>query len=225
MSVKVLIDYFSAELGSRSQPIAAEKMAAYMKGRFSFYGVHAPMRSALIGPIWQSEKPLITKEIRPLVNQLWSKNEREYQMIALELLRKCKTFFGVEDLPFLETLICTKSWWDTVDILATTMIGGVLKSDPRLAKQTARCYMDGDNQWLQRTALLFQLKYKDAVDEELLYELIDKTKGSKEFFINKASGWALRQYSKFNPDSVASYIDENRGELANLALKEGSKYL
>ena len=79
--------------------------------------------------------------------------------------------------------------------------------------------------WLQRTALIFQLSYKEDTDAELLYSLIDRTLGSKEFFINKASGWALRQYSKFNPESVRNYIDSRRDQLAGLTIREGSKYL
>ena len=225
MSVKVYTDYFTEELVQRSHAVYAAKMSAYMKDKFVFYGVQAPARKDLVARLWKTEKSQIKALIRPLSKTLWKKGQREYQMIALDLIGRSKTELTKDDLPFLEQLITTKSWWDTVDFLAATNVGTVLKRDKVLAQTKARAYMASDNMWLQRTALIFQLKYKDTIDEELLFELILKTLGSREFFINKASGWALRQYSKYNPESVRDFIDNNRGQLAPLTVREGTKYL
>jgi len=225
MQVKVLTEYFTDELMALSHPSYSEKMSAYMKYKFPFYGVQAPARKEVVKRIWQTEKRAITQNIRPLALALWKKNEREFQMITLDLLMKCKKEFSINDLSFVEKLITTKSWWDTVDFLAATIIGHILKSDRVLARKTAEKYMSSDNLWLKRTALIFQLKYKESVDEKLLFDMINETIGSKEFFINKASGWALRQYSKFNPTIVGEYIENNRSKLAPLTIREGSKYL
>jgi len=196
-----------------------------MKDHFKFYGVPAPARKELISRIWQSEKAIIKENIRPIVRQLWREKEREYQMIALELMGKCKKQFTSDDLPMIEDLITSKSWWDTVDFLASTIVGYILALENDQARSTAKRYMSSDNLWLNRTALIFQLKYKEETDAELLYQLIDKTMGSNEFFINKASGWALRQYSKFEPRSVEKYLTKNKETLAKLTIREGSKYL
>lgn len=225
MTVKVLTDYFSEELKAQAHPHTGEKMSAYMKNHFAFYGVPSPARRAILTNIWKQEKSAFLSHIRPLTQELWIKDQREYQMIALDLMGKSKKVFKIEDLPLLEYFITTKSWWDTVDFLASTMIGHILKGRADEAEAVAERYMSSDNMWLQRTALIFQLKYKDETDEALLYRLIDQTTGSKEFFINKASGWALRQYSKFQPASVEQYISDNREKLAKLTIKEGSKYL
>ena len=80
-----------------------------------------------------------------------------------------------------------------------------------------------DNLWLNRTSLIFQLKYKDDVDFNLLKDLIKQFQPNKEFFIQKAIGWSLRQYSKFNPDAVKDFIEEIN--LQGLALREAKKYL
>jgi len=225
MSVKVYTDYFTVELAQRSQSTYAEKMSAYMKNKFVFYGIQAPTRKEIVSRLWKTEKSRLKALIRPLTKALWDKEEREYQMIALDLLGKSKATLTKDDLPFIEQLIMTKSWWDTVDFLAATIVGAILRENTTLAQTKARTYMANGNMWLQRTSLIFQLKYKNAVDEELLYELILKTLGSKEFFINKASGWALRQYSKHNPESVSAFIDNNRTQLAPLTVREGGKYL
>ncbi len=225
MATKILLDFFTEELILQRNEEAAKKMSAYMKDLFPFYGVSAPLRKDMISRLWQTEKKLIHQEIRPLTTALWKMEKREYQMIALDLLGRTKKQFANEDLPFIEALITTKSWWDTVDFLASTMIGEILKSEGKLARIKALEYMSNTNMWLQRTALIFQLKYKDQTNIDLIYELIRQTEGSKEFFINKASGWALRQYSKFNPKSVSDFIDSNRTHLASLTIREGSKYL
>lgn len=81
---------------------------------------------------------------------------------------------------------------------------------------------NGDELWLQRSAILFQLKYKEKTNETLLYRYIRQNTDSKEFFIQKAVGWALREYSKTNPESVKHFIEENR--LPKLSIREGSKY-
>ena len=146
-------------------------------------------------------------------------------MIAMELMGKCKKQFNTDDLNFVQNLITTKSWWDSVDFLASTILGTILKPHPNLAQDVAREMMSSNNMWLKRSALIFQLKYKSETNKALLYELIAETQGSTEFFINKAAGWALRQYSKFNPSSVALFIQDNKDWLSKLTVKEGSKYL
>lgn len=225
MTVTILTDYFTEELKAVSHAATGEKMAAYMKNHFPFYGVNAPTRKEIVNRLWRTEKKTISKQLRPLVEALWQKRHREYQMVALELLGKCKRELTLSDLPLIEKLITSKSWWDTVDFLASTIVGQILKSDQVLASQVAKKYMASDSMWLQRTALIFQLKYKDETNAQLLLNCIDQTLGSKEFFINKASGWALRQYSKFNPSLVSDYIQKNEALLSKLTIREGSKYL
>ncbi len=225
MSVNILVEYFSEELKQVSNPASAKNMAAYMKNKFPFYGVHAPQRKAIVNKIWKTDKPLITKEIRSLSELLWMEEQRENQMIAIDLLGKCKKSLSFSDLKMLEDYVTTKSWWDTVDFLASHNVGEILSVDKAQARRVAESYMASDNLWLKRTAIIFQLKYKDKTDPELLFDMILSTHGSKEFFINKASGWALRQYSKHNPCLVRDFINDYRAELAKLTIKEGSKYL
>ncbi len=225
VSVPEITNLLTSALQAASNPIDADKMEAYMKNRFPFYGVKAPARTALLRPILKTYKANITEQIQPLVHNLWQQPAREYQMLAMELLGKCQKNFTPTDLPFVEELITTKSWWDTVDYLASNTIGHILALDAGLARNTAHKYIESENLWLRRTALLFQLKYKDQVDEQLLYALIDKSLGEQEFFIRKACGWALRQYSKYNHKSVKAYMEANKEKMSTLTWREGSKYL
>jgi 3-methyladenine DNA glycosylase AlkD len=130
--------------------------------------------------------------------------------------------FPRDAIQFLEKLLTTKSWWDSVDSIAP-LAGEMARKYPELIDETMNHWSVDDNFWLRRSAILFQLKYKQQTNEDLLYDYIVKNADSKEFFIQKAIGWALREYSKTNPESVKAFIEGNH--LAPLSIREGSKYL
>ncbi len=203
----------------------ASGMEAYMKNKFSYYGVKSPIRKELDKQLWKSYKPIIQQSWPSLVGVLWDRPQRENQYLAMDMLKRIERNLKIGDLAFIEQLILKKSWWDTVDFLASHCIGKILIQDKGLKYASVDRYMASGELWLRRTALIFQLFYKEKTDADLLFALIDDTRGSKEFFINKGSGWALRQYSKVNRGAVAEYLESRTGELSNLTVKEASKYL
>lgn len=198
-------------------------MKKYMKDHFPFLGIKAPVRRELINRFLR-ENDMLKKPFQPdFVLALWEKDEREYQYAALDYIEKSLKKLEKEHLPLIETLITTKSWWDTVDMLAPKPVGKIAKDCPEVIPETIEGWAYGDQLWFQRSAILFQLKYKKETDEVRLYRYIKQNADSKEFFIQKAIGWALREYSKTNPESVKQFIEEN--ELPKLSIREGSKYL
>lgn len=106
-------------------------------------------------------------------------------------------------------MITHQSWWDTVDFIATKLLGAYFKTYPEEKEKYVNKWLKSNNIWLQRSALLFQLKYKTDLDTVLLSCTITSLLGSKEFFINKAIGWVLREYSKSNPEWVIDFVNEN----------------
>lgn len=202
----------------------AAGMTSYMKDNFKYLGVPSPERKIIVRFVWQENKEEILKNWRNLFSQLWSAEYREFQYVAMDLMEKIKRKIQKDDITLIEHFIIEKSWWDTVDFIASNMAGTYFEKFPDQKDLIIPSWMNSDNMWLNRTAILFQLKYKEKVDFELLKENILHHLGSKEFFINKASGWALRQYSKFNPEQVRTFIKETP-ELAKLTIKEGSKYI
>ncbi|NLP37432.1 MAG: DNA alkylation repair protein [Firmicutes bacterium] len=201
----------------------AAPMAKYMKNQFPFLGIKTPARQALMQSFYKKSKILATPFQEELVLALWEKEEREYQYAALHYLKKSLPKLTKKDLPLMQKLITTKSWWDTVDMLAQHPVGTIALNYPEVIPETIIDWAQSENMWLRRTAILFQLKYKENTDEELLSEIVKQNAGSKEFFIQKAIGWALREYSKTNPESVKKFIAENK--LPKLSQREGSKYL
>ncbi len=155
---------------------------------------------------------------------MWLLPQREYQYLAMDLLMKHKKSLQTQHLHFGETLIQEKSWWDTVDLLATNYFGSILQKVPYQEQKDYVEFLSGhENMWMNRVGMIYQLKYKDQTTTEFLEIAILPHLESKEFFIQKAIGWALRQYSKFNPTYVRYFLEEY--EMANLSSREASKYL
>jgi 3-methyladenine DNA glycosylase AlkD len=139
------------------------------------------------------------------------------------LFFKYKRQFDQKDINLLEHIITSKSWWDTIDFIASNLAGHYFKLFPDQRWPICEKWLLGDNIWLHRSALLFQLKYKTEVDTELLKHIIRRLLGSNEFFINKAIGWMLREYSKTNPDWVLGFVE--RHTLHKLSRREALKWL
>lgn len=200
-------------LSGVADPARAGSMAAYMRGHFAFFGVPTPNRRA-------ASKKLL-RELRhapdwEFVARCWEAPEREFQYVACDHLKQVPLRFS--DLPNLKKLVMCKSWWDTVDALVKP-IGAVADAD------AMRDWAGDDNLWVRRTAILHQLGRKTASDPELLAEIIAGNFGSGEFFIDKAIGWALRDYAKVDPGWVRSFLAEHASELARLSYREAAKYL
>ena len=199
-------------------------MADYMKNHFVFLGIRSPERMAILKPWLQELQSVSIEEKFLLIHQLWEMNEREYQMAALEIINRIKVKdWKKESIDELEMLITTKSWWDSVDLIASSAVGRYFQAFPEKRDEIIQKWSESNNTWLQRSTLIFQLKYKAEVDFDLLVALIKKYQHNNEFFIQKAIGWSLRQYSKFNPEAVISVLPTL--SISNLAIREASKYL
>jgi len=212
-------------LEKNSDPERALRMKAYMKGQFEYYGIQAPERKMLVKEFIKSHRNTDYHTVKKIITDLWHHPYRDAQYTAMELYGKHLKLLEDDDDKFLHLLLTTKSWWDTVDWLASHGVGTYLKLYPQKTLNLINIWSDSENIWLIRTCIIHQLFYKKDTDEELLAALILKHVGTKEFFINKASGWALRQYSKVNPMWVNEFISKYDSKLSNLTKKEGLKWI
>lgn len=203
-------------------PERAAAMAAYMKNLFPYLGIAKTVRAKLQSSFIKQSRN--SKKIDwELIDRLWALPEREFQYLAIDYLLSLKQQLGIDDIDELKLLVSSKSWWDTVDLLASHAVGSLCLRHPSLICSRILGWAESDNIWLARTAILFQLKYKKNTDVEVLEQVIDSNLKSREFFINKAIGWALREYSKSNPQWVCNYLSGHR--LQPLSVREASKYL
>lgn len=223
MEIDQLLTSLSNKLHAASDPAYGEKMSAYMKGKFVFLGIASPARNA-IQKEWYAELKSADFDRWELIDALWDKEQREFQYVAIDLLKRTpKKDIALKDISAIEHLLTTKSWWDSVDLIASNYLGSYLQKFPDSKNAVIEDWRYSENMWLNRSCLIFQLKYKDKTDFGLLKDLIRQYQGNPEFFIQKAIGWSLRQYSKFDPDSVREFV--TKIELEGLAKREAVKYL
>ena len=199
-----------------------EKMEGYMRNKFSFLGIQAKERRGISREylkIGRREKAINWE----FVELCWANKYREIQYIALDYLKSMEKYLEESDIERIEKLIREKSWWDSVDNLAG-LVGYMVVEYPGL-KEKMREWSKSDNIWLNRMSIIYQLRLKEDTDLELLSEFIDRNIGTDEFFINKAIGWALREYSKTDSEWVREFLEERKEKLSNLSKREASKYL
>ncbi|TFH89428.1 DNA alkylation repair protein [Vibrio ouci] len=201
----------------------AEQMQAYMRDQFVFYGIPSPQRRAALKALFAQPQLPDLGALPTVVRELWQQPQREYQLVAVDLLIKCKKPLSHIFLAEVEALITTKSWWDTVDLLASHIVAALSINHPDQTQDALQRWRRSDNLWLRRTTLLYQLKFKHLTDERLLFEIIRENQADEAFFIQKAIGWALREYSKTNAHAVESFIEQQR--IQGLAQREGLKWL
>ncbi|MCD4790219.1 MAG: DNA alkylation repair protein [Bacteroidales bacterium] len=201
----------------------AKPMAKYMKGLFDYYGIKTPIRRTLGKEFHKKYGYPEAEDLEKIVKECWNLPQREYQYFAMELLVKLAKQAERDRIELYRYLIENKSWWDTVDLIATKLVGVHFIKYSELIKPVTKKWMDSGNMWLQRTSILFQLPYKKETDLNLLTKYIRQLQGSKEFFINKAIGWILREYSKTDSKWVIEYVNNN--QLAPLSKREALKWL
>lgn len=206
-----------------AMPSKTPQMKAYMRNQFEFYGVmtsdrHLIIRQLVPNFLWRDQADFLQ-----FIEWCWKEQNREFKYVALDLSRRFLRKLEQSCIPFYEQLIARESWWDTVDGISPQIIGGLLKEDKMKVRQQAFKWIEDENIWYKRSALILQLFYKEATDFNVLGECVLRTKDSKEFFIQKAAGWALRQYSKTNPEKVKLFLAKNK--IPPLSYREGMKYI
>jgi 3-methyladenine DNA glycosylase AlkD len=177
-----------------------------MRGQFEYLGIKTPQNVALQEEFHAAHGLPELSDLDEILRDLWSLPQREFQYIALGFLGKFAKQLPAKFIDTIEYLIVTKSWWDTVDSLAGGIVGTHFKRYPAVRKKYLARWRRSDNFWLRRTSILFQLNYKKETDFELLCDIIRENLDSKEFFINKAIGWALRQYARVDPKAVKRFV-------------------
>ncbi len=202
-------------------PEQAEGMERYMRDKFKFYGIKSKERRKLTRTFLNDTKNFKQKELTNICLALWELPEREYQHFVVDILKRRVNNLDEKGINLLEKLITNKSWWDTVDMLATNISGKYFKKYPVQIKPVTQNWIESDNIWLNRSAILFQLKYKEETDVDLLLKYIKIKLDSDEFFIQKAIGWVLREYAKTDPELIYNFVQNN--DLASLSRREALK--
>lgn len=219
-----VLDHLTAAYPAAADPGRAAQTAAYLRGVAPFLGIPAPRRRELSRAVLYGTPRPAEADCAAIALRCWRLPEREYHYFAVDYLRRhvhrCSSGF----LPVVRHLVVTTSWWDTVDALAAHVVGGLVAADPALAAAMDE-WIGDDDLWVARTALLHQLRFKDATDTGRLFGYCLRRADHRDFFVRKAVGWCLREYAKTDPEAVRSFVDDHRAELSPLSVREALKHL
>lgn len=219
-AARAIVEAFEAA----RDPAAAEPMAHYMRDQFKFLGISSPARRALQRAALAGTKPG-RDDLLASADALWRRPEREYQYAACDLLIAHVKQLTSADLETIGSLIVTKSWWDTVDALAINVVGPIVLAGRAAGDRTIDRWIESDNLWMARTAILHQNKWKAKTDQARLFAFCEQRAGDTDFFMRKAIGWALREYSRTAPDAVRAFVATHQRELSGLSQREALKRL
>ena len=211
-------------LEAASAPDRAELMSAYLRNQFPFLGIGAKDRRAATRPTLVAAKTASTDELIAFAAACWEEPEREFAYVACDVLRTQAPRLEPRHLDAVRSLLTARSWWDTVDPLATRTVGTMVRTNPELVGTMDR-WVHSDDFWLARTAILHQLLFGEATDAQRLLSYCEARAGDDEFFIRKAIGWALRQYARVDPAAVRTFVVAHDGELSGLTKREALKHL
>jgi 3-methyladenine DNA glycosylase AlkD len=221
-SVEQIVRELRAACTAKSNLVQATAMSAYMKHQFAFYGIKSPERKIIHKEV--HEHKLLKKLEKEYVMLLWDEPQREMQYLAMDHIIKYVRQLQPEDMIWIEKCILTKSWWDTVDLLASYAVGFVFNKFPETRMEWLSKWENTESLWTIRTMLIFQLKYKSNTDFTFLKRTILAYCGHQNFFVKKGAGWALREYAKTNRDDVVEFVASHQ-ELSGLTKKEALKNL
>lgn len=216
------------ELRAVADPDRALQQQAYMKSAMPYLGVATPAQRKIARAVFQAHPMPDAARWRNVVLDIWRQAKfREERYCAMELagFRAYREWLTPQAMPMLEELIVTGAWWDYVDAIASNMVGAILKNNRSELTTLLTGWATDDDLWRRRTAILAQLKFKAETDETLLFYAIEASVDSPEFFLRKAIGWALREYSKTRPKVVIAYVRRHRHELSGLSKREGLKVM
>ena len=211
-------------LVAAADPAAAEPMAVYMRDQFTFLGVKTTPRRKAAKSVVSRVRRWDVVDLVAFVDECWSQAEREFQYVGVDLIVAEARRLDTSNLSDIRRWITTRSWWDTVDALASHAVGSIVQSNVecRIVMDT---WIDDENIWIARSAILHQLRYATATDEDRLFAYVLRRAPDTDFFIRKASGWALRSYSRVAPDAVRKFVATHEVELSGLTRREAIRNL
>ncbi|MFJ5533224.1 DNA alkylation repair protein [Streptomyces sp. NPDC093261] len=219
-----VMERLTVAYAAAADPQRAVPMRAYMKDVAPFLGLTTPVRRALAGTVLAGTPRPDEADCTALALRCWALPEREYHYFAVDYLRRHVRQLSSGFLPVTRHLVSTDPWWDTVDALAAHVVGGLVTANPRL-RGAMDAWIEDDEPWIARTALLHQLRHKEATDTSRLFAYCVRRSADPDFFIRKAIGWALREYAKTDPDAVRQFVAREATRLSPLSVREALKNL
>jgi 3-methyladenine DNA glycosylase AlkD len=219
MNTRVYIESLQQAFKELADVNRAQAMSKYMLNHFEFFGIMSDDRRACFKAFMEQRTKLSNEQdVIEVAIEMWSQQQREFHYCAIEFLFAHKKLFSASFISTIEKLIIENSWWDTVDTINSKLIKPHFTKYPEQIILYTQRWNESNNMWLQRSSIIFQNKWKEKTNPALLEKYILTHTSSKEFFIRKAIGWALREYSAINPKWVLNFVETH--QLSGLSKRE-----
>ena len=220
--VHPLVKYVRSELKRAANPEKAAPMQAYMKTDQPFYGVQGTPRKQIYKTGIKKHPVQSRDEYHAIIWDLWNGKYREEMYMALEVAEQCKAFRGKASWSLYEKLMRSATNWDTLDWIVGRIMSPIVQEHRQLEEKLIKWRVH-KNFWVRRASLLAHLKHKDQTNVELLAETILLLAHEDEFFIRKAIGWILREYSYTDAKWVEAFVAKHEDVLSTLSKREALK--
>jgi 3-methyladenine DNA glycosylase AlkD len=228
MATSTLIPKLRKALRKAADPTKAPIMQAYMKSALPYHGVPTPLLRQVCKTVFADMAFPTASDWRTAVLDLWRNarfREERYAALYLTADKRSNPFQTPPAMKIYEELIVTGAWWDYVDEIASRRVGPILRDHPAPMRRMMLTWSKSDNLWKRRTTILCQLGFNAETDLELLFASIQPSLESREFFLQKAIGWALRQYARTDAAEVKKYVQRNHTRLSALSRREALKHI
>jgi 3-methyladenine DNA glycosylase AlkD len=217
--------YVQSALAEQANPDKAGQMQAYMKTERPFYGVQKPGLIPVLRHVVKNFPPSTRAEYERLVLALWRLPHREEKYIAQRVAVKHRQFMVPASLSLYRRFVVEGAWWDFVDEASTHMVRELVLEFPLEVWPKVDTWIDADDMWLRRSAIICQVGAKERTDADRLFSFCEQRAFEKEFFIRKAIGWSLREYAKTDAAAVAAFATSHREDLSGLSYREATKHI
>ena len=217
--------YVQSALAEQANPDKAARMQAYMKTEMPFYGVQKPGLIPVLRHVVKNFPPSTRAEYERLVLALWRLPHREEKYIAQRVAVKHRQFMVPASLSLYRRFVVEGAWWDFVDEASTHMVRELVLEFPLEVWPRVDTWIDADDMWLRRSAIICQVGAKERTDADRLFSFCEQRASEKEFFIRKAIGWSLREYAKTDAAAVAAFATSHREDLSGLSYREATKHI
>ncbi len=223
--IEAIVEDAERLLAAAADPTRAPDMAAYLKTDMPFWGVKAKARDEVVRELRKAHRILDGDTYEGAVRALWAGARREDKYVAIRIARTHEKLITLDRLPLYEEMVREGAWWDLVDEIAVNLVGALVRAHPEQMLPVMDAWIEDDDMWIRRVAIIGQLKSKAATDEARLFAYCDACCEEREFFIRKAIGWALREYSRTSPEATREYLRSRKEVLSRLSFREGARLM
>jgi len=190
-----------AELQKLANSEVAFQSKNYLKSPFQFYGIRVP----ILREISKKFKNLEIYDTYNLFDELWNSGYHEEMSLAIFILAFQNKKFDIETLKFLFPRLEKIKTWDHADYVASDILGKMLLENSWMNSELWKM-SDSKNPWIRRISIVSNIWAIKKGKIELVFKLAEKLAYDENIFVQKGTGWMLRECGKKERLSARNFV-------------------